>query len=132
MASLYIVVLECAACESFSFSSYTPTLHILFTLYPYTYIYYTFEYSLFTSTTLLPHRLLDPSFYLLPLLGSKFPLETAIGMNGRVWINTDSPKNTIIAVRCIEFADPDGNRGTQGRGRDEGEVKKFLGSLLDS
>ena len=80
----------------------------------------------------MPHRLLDPSFYLLPLLGSKFPLETAIGMNGRVWINTDSPKNTIIAVRCIEFADPDGNRGTQGRGRDEGEVKKFLGSLLDS
>ena len=90
------------------------------------------EYPLFTPTKILLHRLLDPSFYLLPLLGSKFPLETAIGMNGRVWINTDSPKNTIIAVRCIEFADPDGNRGTQGRGRDEGEVKKFLGSLLDS
>lgn len=68
-------------------------------------------------------RLLDPSYYLLPLLGSKFPLETAVGMNGRVWINTDSPKHTIIVSRCIAAADPDG--GT----KDEQAMKKFLASL---
>ena len=68
-------------------------------------------------------RLLDPKHFLLPLLGSMFPLETAVGMNGRVWVNCKSPKHTIAVARCIEAADPDGGSMT------EDEIKKFVGTL---
>jgi len=57
------------------------------------------------------------------LLGSKFPLEAAIGLNGRVWVNAKEIKHIISITRCIEVADPDGG------GMDEQGVKKFLGSL---
>ncbi|KAL5519827.1 hypothetical protein ACEPAG_1487 [Sanghuangporus baumii] len=67
--------------------------------------------------------LLDPKYFLLPLLGSMFPLETAVGMNGRVWINCKSPKHTIAVVRCIEAADPDGGS------MDEDAIKKLVGTL---
>lgn len=69
------------------------------------------------------YRLLDPSHFLLPLLGSIFQLETAVGMNGRVWVNTKSPRHTIAVVRCIEAVDPDGG------GKDEPGIKKLLGSM---
>jgi len=68
-------------------------------------------------------RLLDSSYFLLPLLGSKFPLDVAIGMNGRVWINSEEPKHVIVAVRCIERADPEGGS------LDEKSVSVFLDTL---
>ena len=69
------------------------------------------------------NSLLDTSFYLLPLLGSRIHLETAIGMNGRVWINTKSAKDTIAVARCIDAADPDGGN------KDESQMKQFVASL---
>ncbi|VDC00659.1 unnamed protein product [Peniophora sp. CBMAI 1063] len=68
-------------------------------------------------------NLLDPKHYLLPLLGSKFPLDAAVGVNGRVWVSCKEPKQTIAVVRCIEAADPEGG------GKEENAVKAFLASL---
>ncbi|TFK52592.1 hypothetical protein OE88DRAFT_1657933 [Heliocybe sulcata] len=65
----------------------------------------------------------DPSHFLLPLLGSKFPMEVAAGMNGRVWVNAKEPRQIISMTRCIEAVDPDGG------GLDELGTKKFLGAL---
>jgi exosome complex component RRP40 len=67
--------------------------------------------------------LLDPGHFLLPLLGSKFPLDAATGMNGRVWINTKEVKHTIAVVRCIELVDPETGE------TDANVVKKFLDTL---
>lgn len=53
----------------------------------------------------LRFRLLDPSDWLLPLLGSRFALEVAIGVNGKVWVKTPEIKHTIAATRCIEAID---------------------------
>jgi len=60
---------------------------------------------------------------LLPLLGSHFPLEAAVGVNGRIWVSMKSVKQTIAVVRCIEAVDPD--RG----GMDEVGVKNFLSEM---
>ncbi|KAJ2925618.1 hypothetical protein H1R20_g11475, partial [Candolleomyces eurysporus] len=68
-------------------------------------------------------QLLDSKHFLLPLLGGKFPLESAIGMNGRVWISAKEPKQIIAVARCIEAVDPDGG------GMDAVEVKAFLETL---
>ncbi|KAK7681571.1 hypothetical protein QCA50_015304 [Cerrena zonata] len=67
--------------------------------------------------------LLDPHHFLLPLLGSRFPLEAATGLNGRVWISTKDVRHTIAISRCIEAVDPDGG------GLDEPGVKKLLGTM---
>lgn len=67
--------------------------------------------------------LLDSTHYLLPLLGSRVPLEAAIGMNGRVWIHSKEPSHIIAIARCISNADP------LGGGMDEGELRKFIHSL---
>ncbi|KAI0333779.1 exosome complex exonuclease RRP40 [Cubamyces sp. BRFM 1775] len=67
--------------------------------------------------------LLDPQHFLFPLLGSRFPLETAVGINGRVWINCKELRQTIAVARCIEAVDPDGG------GLDETALKKFFGTL---
>jgi len=67
--------------------------------------------------------LLDPKHFLLPFLGSRFPLEAAVGMNGRIWVSAKEIKQTIAVVRCIEAVDPDGG------GMDEGGVKKLFGRL---
>ncbi len=69
------------------------------------------------------YRLLDPQHFLLPFLGSRFPLESAAGTNGRVWITTKEPRQVIAIARCIEAVDPDGG------GMDESAVKKFLSTL---
>jgi len=53
-------------------------------------------------------QFLDSNHFLLRLLGSKFPLDVAIGMNGRVWVRSKEPKHVIVAVRCIERVDPEG------------------------
>ncbi|KAF8231757.1 exosome complex exonuclease RRP40 [Tricholoma matsutake] len=67
--------------------------------------------------------LLDPQHFLLPLLGARFPLEAAVGMNGRVWISAKEAKQIIAISRCIEAVDPDGG------GMDEAGVKTMLGTL---
>ncbi len=67
--------------------------------------------------------LLDPKHFLLPLLGGKFPLEAAVGVNGRVWVSAKEPKQIIAIARCIEAVDPDGG------GMDPKNVKTFLGTL---
>ncbi|KAF8895344.1 hypothetical protein BD779DRAFT_1498988 [Infundibulicybe gibba] len=67
--------------------------------------------------------LLDPKHFLLPLLGSRFPFEAAVGMNGKVWIKAKETRQTIAMTRCIEAVDPDGG------GMDEEGVKKFLDTL---
>ncbi|KJA21163.1 hypothetical protein HYPSUDRAFT_140916 [Hypholoma sublateritium FD-334 SS-4] len=67
--------------------------------------------------------LLDPKHFLLPLLGGRFPLEVAVGLNGRVWVSAKEIKQTIAMVRCIEAADPDGG------GMDAVAVKTFLETL---
>lgn len=71
----------------------------------------------------LCYSLLDPKHFLLPLLGAKFPLEVAVGVNGRVWINAKEPKHIIAIARCIEVADPDGGDG------DDTTIKKFIRTL---
>lgn len=68
-------------------------------------------------------RLLNPRHFLLPLLGSRFPLEVAVGVNGRVWIQAGEVKQIIIVARCIEAVDPDGGR------MNENEVKVFLQTI---
>ncbi|KAG6377080.1 hypothetical protein JVT61DRAFT_1131 [Boletus reticuloceps] len=67
--------------------------------------------------------LLDPKHFLLPFLGSRFPLEVAVGMNGRTWISAKGVKQTIAVVRCIEAVDPDG------AGMEEGDLKKLFNRL---
>ena len=67
--------------------------------------------------------LLDPKHFLLPFLGSRFPLEAAVGMNGRIWISAKEIKQTIAVVRCIEAVDPDGG------GMDEGGIRKLFSRI---
>ncbi|KAF8500816.1 exosome complex exonuclease RRP40 [Russula emetica] len=71
----------------------------------------------------MSRNLLNPNYFLLPLLGSRFPLDTAVGTNGRVWISAKEVKQTIIAARCIEAADPDSG------GMDQNAIKRFIGTL---
>jgi exosome complex component RRP40 len=75
------------------------------------------------SLLMLPHRLLDPHHFLLPFLGSRFPLEVAVGTNGRVWISSNETKPIIAIARCIEAVDLDGG------GLDESGVKTFFNTL---
>lgn len=67
--------------------------------------------------------LLDTKHFLLPLLGGRFPLEVAVGLNGRVWVNAKEIKQVIAIVRCIEAVDPDGG------GLDAKGVKTLLDTL---
>lgn len=57
------------------------------------------------------------------MLGSRFPLDAAVGVNGRVWVSAKDVKQTIAVSRCIEAADPDGG------GMDEVAVKRFFSTL---
>jgi siroheme synthase (precorrin-2 oxidase/ferrochelatase) len=68
-------------------------------------------------------RLLDKSHFLLPFLGARFPLEAAVGTNGRVWVTAKEVKQIIAITRCIEAVDPDGGN------MDEAALKKFFGTL---
>jgi len=67
--------------------------------------------------------LLDSKHYLLPLVGSRFPFEAAVGMNGRIWVSAKETKQTIALARCIEASDSDGGA------LDEVGLKSFLDTL---
>ncbi|KAJ3972957.1 hypothetical protein EV361DRAFT_867277 [Lentinula raphanica] len=71
----------------------------------------------------LCRQLLDPKHFLLPLLGSLFPLEIAVGLNGRIWINSQDAKRIIAIAQVIEAADPD----AQGMG--ESDIRTLLEDL---
>ncbi|THH20095.1 hypothetical protein EW146_g1204 [Bondarzewia mesenterica] len=71
----------------------------------------------------MARNLIDPSYFLLSSLGSRFPLDAAVGMNGRVWIKASEVKQTIAVARCIEAADPDGG------GMNDVALKQFLGTM---
>jgi len=77
------------------------------------------------NTETQSRSMLDPNHFLLPLLGGRFPLEAAVGMNGRVWINAKEVKQIIAISRCIEAVDPDGS------GLDAEGVKKLLDTERD-
>ena len=68
--------------------------------------------------------LLNPEHFLLPLLGGRFPFESAVGLNGRVWVRAMEIRQTIAMARCIEAVDPDG-----GTLKDVKGVKAFLDTL---
>ncbi|KAG0026287.1 Exosome component 3 [Podila clonocystis] len=60
----------------------------------------------FKTSLGLARRLLDPKTLVLRLLGQHVPFETAVGMNGKVWINSAKPAHTILicnAVKNSEF-----------------------------
>ena len=42
---------------------------------------------------------------LLPTLASHVPFETAIGLNGRIWLKTSTTSETIALKRIIERVD---------------------------
>ncbi|KAJ1968035.1 exosome non-catalytic core subunit rrp40 [Dimargaris xerosporica] len=55
-------------------------------------------------------RLLDPDNIVLNAIGAKIPLDVAIGLNGRVWVNNEKHKNVILVVNAItssEFLSPE-------------------------
>ena len=68
-------------------------------------------------------RLLDSKHFLLPLLGSRFSLVVAVGVNGRVWVSSQDPRHVIATMRCIDKVDP------AGENMDEIRAKAFLGTL---
>jgi exosome complex component RRP40 len=50
-------------------------------------------------------------------------LDAAIGLNGRVWINSKEPAHIIAIARCIENVDPDGGA------MQEIALKRFFATL---
>lgn len=49
----------------------------------------------------LSRKLLSKEFVLLKCLGKYFPFECTVGMNGRVWINSESTPHTIAIANAI-------------------------------
>ncbi|KAF9961444.1 exosome non-catalytic core subunit rrp40 [Modicella reniformis] len=50
----------------------------------------------------LARRLLDPKTLILRLLGQHTPFETVIGMNGKIWVDSESPKKIILICNAIK------------------------------
>ncbi|KAJ2385032.1 exosome non-catalytic core subunit rrp40, partial [Coemansia sp. RSA 2559] len=50
----------------------------------------------------LARRLMDAKAPVLNALGSEIPFETAIGLNGRVWVNTETPATTVLVTNAIK------------------------------
>lgn len=55
------------------------------------------------------HRLLDVENPLLRTLGKKFPFEVALGMNGKVWLNTKTAEDMFTLVTALYAADQQSN-----------------------
>ncbi|KAG0175329.1 exosome non-catalytic core subunit rrp40 [Apophysomyces sp. BC1034] len=69
----------------------------------------------------LCRKLLDPSTPILSLLGEQFPYEMAVGMNGRVWVNSNNHKDTILISNAIQNSEY----------LSEDECRTMVESLLD-
>jgi exosome complex component RRP40 len=50
----------------------------------------------------LSRRLMNPKTLILRLLCQNFRFEAAVGMNGKVWIKSDSAKQTILICNAIK------------------------------
>ncbi|KAJ1887828.1 exosome non-catalytic core subunit rrp40 [Kickxella alabastrina] len=50
----------------------------------------------------LARRLMDSRAPVLGALGAGVPFEVAVGLNGRVWINTASPATTVLVANAIK------------------------------
>ncbi|KAG1151236.1 hypothetical protein G6F37_002943 [Rhizopus arrhizus] len=59
----------------------------------------------FTGSLGLCRRLLNPNTPILTLLGEHFPFETAVGMNGRIWVNSEEPNITILIANAIQHSE---------------------------
>lgn len=55
----------------------------------------------FRCSLALARALLDERCYVLRCLGRQLPFELAIGANGRVWVDSQSPRHTVVIVNCI-------------------------------
>jgi len=66
-------------------------------------------------------KLLEPNCFLLNELGKHFKYEVAIGANGRIWINSVSPRDIIIIKNAIVNAE----------GRTNNEVGQMIQNLVD-
>jgi exosome complex component RRP40 len=75
-----------------------------------------------------PTRLLAKS-PLLPLLATHVPFETAIGLNGRIYLKASSTTETIALVRLVEMVDR-GEVGLGENGEGKAEVERVLKELL--
>ncbi|KAI9093119.1 hypothetical protein DFS34DRAFT_273880 [Phlyctochytrium arcticum] len=53
----------------------------------------------------MARRLLDPSNPILLRLSDSFQFEMAVGLNGRVWLNAETPVQIITASKAIQAAD---------------------------
>lgn len=53
----------------------------------------------------LARSLLSRNGTILNMIGSKIPFESAVGVNGRVWIKSDSIQNTVLISSAIVKAD---------------------------
>ncbi|SAM03289.1 hypothetical protein [Absidia glauca] len=69
----------------------------------------------------LCRRLLNPTTPILTLLGEHIPFELAVGMNGRVWVNTNSCRETILISNAIQNSEY----------LSEKECESMVQSLLD-
>lgn len=49
--------------------------------------------------------LFEPSCPVLDAIGARVPYELAIGLNGRLWVNSVSPQATILVVNAVLRAD---------------------------
>ena len=59
----------------------------------------------FTCSLNLIRKILNPQCTLLKLLGSKIPYDVALGMNGKIWLKTNSIKETIVIRNAILAAE---------------------------
>ena len=68
--------------------------------------------------------MLKTKYPLLPTLAAKLPFETAIGINGRIWLKAQTISETIALKRIIEGVD-DGSIPVE-KGPLEKKFKEFM------
>lgn len=60
---------------------------------------------IFTCSLNLVQKCLEDNHKFIDRLGKKIPLEIAIGLNGRIWVRTDSFRNTMFVINAILSAE---------------------------
>eukprot|EP00301_Raphidiophrys_heterophryoidea_P018598 c3598_g1_i1.p1 GENE.c3598_g1_i1~~c3598_g1_i1.p1 ORF type:complete len:117 (-),score=16.01 c3598_g1_i1:94-444(-) len=59
---------------------------------------------MFSCDQELANMLLHPQCSVVQVLGTHFPFEVTVGVNGRVWVKSSKPRTTIIASRIMQLA----------------------------
>ena len=75
-------------------------MHTHTTLYNYAVIWITLSFFPEGNVCIF-FRLLNKTSPLLKLIGKKFPFESTVGLNGRVWINAKSTNHMIVIANAI-------------------------------